>query len=69
MHEYMTFIVRLQLDDATNMVSGQISQAQTQETIRFTELEGMIEFIRSQLDRTGTLPSSHGTNGSTIIPE
>ena len=47
--QYFTFVIRLQLDEQTSFISGQISAVMTQETTYFLDLDQTMTSINEHL--------------------
>ena len=67
MGDYVTFVIRVFVDQDNSMVEGQITHVGTQQTVHFREITKAIEFIESCLSSAGEVQSKGDTNGSTYI--
>ena len=54
--DYVTFVVRILLDDHNTMAEGQITHVASQETGYFRDLEGAVSFMEEYLH-----PTTRGT--------
>lgn len=64
---YVTFVVRLQLDESHSLVSGQISHVGTQESAHFSNLNQAMEFITDYLSRSNRSLEEGTINWSSIF--
>ena len=66
---YVTFVIRLQLDERNSIVGGQISQVGTQETNYFRDLDRAMSFIKEYLVATGEPQDTEQFKGSAVFTE
>ena len=66
---YVTFVIRLQLDDQTSIVSDQIRHVGTEETTYFRNLDRAMIFIKEHLVATVETQDREQSRGSAVFPE
>ena len=66
---YITFVIRLQLDEQHSIVSGQISHVGTQETTYFRDLDRAMTYIKEYLANAVIPQDGDHLSGLAIIPE
>ena len=66
---YITFVIRLQLDEQHSIVSGQISHVGTQETTYFRDLDRAMTYIKEYLANAVNPQDGDHLSGLAIIPE
>lgn len=66
---YITFVIRLQLDEQHSFVSGQISHVGTEETTYFRDLDRAMTYIKEYLANAVNPQHGDHLSGLAIIPE